>query len=82
VVESKLGQGKLAKGETDNLREREPGPAARQNAAPAQPATIGDNAAPAARKWPLGLSLLIAAAVSIILWAGIIAAGIRLWRWF
>jgi hypothetical protein len=33
------------------------------------------------RKWPLGVSLLIAVAGSAILWAGIILLAIRLWRW-
>jgi len=80
-VESGLGQGKLAQEKSDDLREREPAPAERQNAAPIPKPTIGDNA-PAERKWPLGISLLIAVVVSVILWAGIITAGIRLWRWF
>jgi len=65
-------------GEIDYIRERESGAA--------QGAGAGRKAAeettqPAARKWPLWISLLIAVVVSVILWAGIIVFAMRLWRW-
>jgi hypothetical protein len=65
--------------ESEYIRERDGGAAEQRAAAASEQAS--ETGAPAARKWPLGISLLIVVAVSLILWAGIITAAIRLWRW-
>jgi hypothetical protein len=67
-------------GDIDYLREREsaaddkPGARAGRHA-------MSETGAPAERKWPLGISILIAVVISLLLWAGIIAIAIRVWRW-
>jgi hypothetical protein len=66
-------------GEIDYIRERESGAGEQQGAAEKYAA---GKAGDAPRKWPLGISLLIAAIVSLILWGGIFVFAMRLWRWW
>ena len=66
-------------GEIDYIRERESGAGEQQGAGAGRKAA-NETGLPAARKWPLWISLLIAVVVSVILWAGIIVFAMRLWR--
>jgi hypothetical protein len=66
--------------EMNDVRERAPEAGAWQSAMAGQSAAVGRRARPVETKWPVGFSVLVAIAVSTLLWAGIIVSAIRLWR--